>query len=69
MLAQLETPIARFLRMEASGGILLMFTAVLAIVIANTPLHTYYDLLLDTPVSVQVAVSYTHLTLPTTLTV
>ena len=54
MLAQLETPIARFLRMEASGGILLMFTAVLAIVIANTPLHTYYDLLLDTPVSVQV---------------
>lgn len=54
MLARLETPIARFLRMEAAGGILLMFTAILAIVVANTPLHTYYDLLLDTPVSVQV---------------
>lgn len=47
-------PIQDFLKMESSGGILLMFAAALAIVFANTPLSSYYDLLLDTPVELRV---------------
>jgi len=46
--------IADFFRLEAAGGILLMGSAALAIVLANSPLHTYYDLLLSTPVEVRV---------------
>ena len=40
--------------MEAAGGIILMFAAMAAMVIANTPLATHYQLLIDTPVAVQV---------------
>jgi len=40
--------------MEASGGILLMFSAVLAMICANTFLSSYYDLFLSTPVALQV---------------
>jgi NhaA family Na+:H+ antiporter len=46
--------IRRFLKMEAAGGIILMFAAMAAMVIANTPLATHYQLLIDTPVAVQV---------------
>ena len=46
--------IRRFLKMEAAGGIILMFAAVAAMVIANTPLASYYQLLIDTPVAVQI---------------
>lgn len=46
--------LARFFRMESAGGILLMAAAVLAIVIANTPLNQYYNLLLSTPVEVRI---------------
>lgn len=49
-----ETAISRFLRLESAGGIILMITASLAIIIANTPLASYYALLLDTPVEVRV---------------
>lgn len=49
-----NTAITRFLKLESSGGILLMMTATLAIIIANTPLKVFYDLLLDTPVEVRV---------------
>jgi len=49
-----ESAIARFLRMESAGGIILMMTATLAIIIANTPLASYYALLLDTPVEVRI---------------
>ena len=49
-----ESSISRFFKLESAGGILLMAAAVIAIVIANTPLHTYYDLLLNTPVEVRV---------------
>lgn len=49
-----NSAIARFLKLESSGGILLMVTATLAIIIANTPLKSIYDLLLDTPVEVRV---------------
>lgn len=46
--------LARFLKQESAGGILLVGAAVIAIVLANTPLSAYYVLLLDTPVAIQV---------------
>ena len=49
-----ESSISRFLRLESAGGIILMATALLAIVIANSPLSPYYNLLLDTPVEVRI---------------
>ncbi len=49
-----ETTIAGFFKLESAGGILLFFAAAAAMVIANTPLQTYYALLLDTPVAVQI---------------
>ena len=42
------------LKMESAAGILLMIAAVLAMIAANSPLHTYYDALIDMPVAVQV---------------
>ncbi|MCH2056336.1 MAG: Na+/H+ antiporter NhaA [Thalassotalea sp.] len=39
-----------FLKLEAASGIILMIAAVVAIVLANSPLNIYYDLLLQTPV-------------------
>ncbi len=51
-----ESPsfITSFLKLESSGGLLLMFAAVLAIIAANTELSHYYDLLLSVPVEVRV---------------
>ena len=49
-----ESFIANFFRLESAGGIILMFAAVIAVVCANTPLQSYYALLLDTPVAVQI---------------
>lgn len=49
-----QSTISRFLKLESSGGIILMITATLAIIIANTPLSVYYNLLLDTPVEVRI---------------
>ncbi len=46
--------IKNFFRMESSAGILLFFSAVLAMLIANSPLTSYYNLLLDTPVAIQI---------------
>lgn len=43
-----------FLRLESSGGIVLFIAAVLAMIIANTPLEQYYNLLIETPVEVRV---------------
>ena len=43
-----------FYKMEASGGILLMISAVLAMIFANTFLSSYYDLFLSTPVAIQI---------------
>ena len=40
--------------MESAGGIILMAAAFLAMLIANSPLKVYYDLLLDVPVEVRV---------------
>jgi NhaA family Na+:H+ antiporter len=46
--------IKNFFKMESSAGILLFLSAVLALIIANSPLSGYYDLLLDTPVAIQI---------------
>ena len=54
MIKTKETFISRFLQLEASGGIILMLAAVLALVLANTPLQTYYALLIDTPVEIRI---------------
>lgn len=48
--------ITTFLKMESACGILLILAALLAIVFANTALASYYQLLLSTPVAVQIGV-------------
>lgn len=47
-------PLQEFLRLEAAGGILLMIAAALAMIVANTPLLSYYLLLLDTPFEIRI---------------
>ncbi len=54
MHASSESAITRFLRLESAGGIILIMTAMLAMVVANTPLNIYYNLLLDTPVEIRI---------------
>jgi NhaA family Na+:H+ antiporter len=49
-----QTFITRFLKLESSGGIVLMIAAVMALVMANTPLEKYYALLIDTPVEIRI---------------
>lgn len=44
-----------FFRLEAAGGILLMASALLAILLANSGLEPYYQLLLSTPVEIRIA--------------
>ena len=46
--------ITSFLKLESAGGILLMFSAMLAIVFANTSLAPYYELLLSTPIEIRI---------------
>ncbi|MEW6981730.1 Na+/H+ antiporter NhaA [Colwelliaceae bacterium 6471] len=48
------TTIQTFLKQEASSGIILMFSAILAMILANSPWAHWYDLLLDVPVVVAV---------------
>lgn len=43
-----------FFKLESAGGILLMLAAALAIIFANTPLSSIYELLLSTPVEVRI---------------
>lgn len=43
-----------FIKMESAGGILLMVSAILALLVANSPLSVFYEALLDTTVAVQV---------------
>ena len=46
--------INEFLKLESAGGILLIIAAALAIILANTPLVHFYDLLISTPVEIRV---------------
>ncbi len=43
-----------FIRLESAGGILLLFAAILAMLVANSPLAYLYDALLQTTVAVEV---------------
>ena len=47
-------PLRDFLRLEAAGGLFLMGTAVLALVVANSPLSVYYAALLDIPLEIRI---------------
>lgn len=54
MHSQSTSFIQSFFKLESAGGILLFCAAVLAILLANSPLESYYQLLLSTPVEVRV---------------
>ena len=43
-----------FMKLESAGGILLLIAAIVALIVANSPLAGYYGALLDTTVAVQV---------------
>lgn len=43
-----------FLKWESAGGILLISAALLALLMSNTPLRVFYDMLISTPVEVRV---------------
>lgn len=44
-----------FFKLESSGGILLIGASVLALICANSPLSSYYQLLLDVPLEVRIS--------------
>lgn len=50
----LVNAVQNFIRLESAGGILLLCAAILAMVVANSPLSGLYDQLLDTTIAVQV---------------
>ncbi len=47
-------PLRDFIRMEASGGLCLMAAAIVALVVANSPLRAHYAALLDLPFEVRI---------------
>lgn len=49
-----QSLIKNFLKMESSSGIILMAITILAMILANSPLSSYYDLFIDTPVHIRV---------------
>jgi len=54
MESEQNTFIGRFLQQESAGGILLICAGLLAIVLANSPLNSYYNLLIDTAVVIKI---------------
>jgi NhaA family Na+:H+ antiporter len=57
MLSSIKPPldfITDFIRLESLGGILLFLATILAMLVANSPLVSFYDALLDTTVAIQV---------------
>lgn len=44
----------KFLAFEAAGGIVLAFAAIAAMIVANSPLHDWYESFIHAPVAVQV---------------
>jgi NhaA family Na+:H+ antiporter len=50
----MKATIRNFLQLESAGGIVLMGAAVLAMIAANSPLSSYYDLFIDTPVEIRI---------------
>ncbi len=54
VITKLQDLMGDFLRLESAAGIVLMFAAVAAMLVANSPLAPFYDLLITTPVEVRV---------------
>jgi len=50
----LASAVRGFMRLESAGGIILLLSTLLAMLIANSPLSHFYEGLLDTTVAVQV---------------
>ncbi len=48
------TAVHDFMKLESAGGILLLAAAVIAMLVANSPLAALYNSLLDTIVAIQV---------------
>jgi Na+:H+ antiporter, NhaA family len=46
--------ISEFFKLEAAGGIIIVFAAVLALVMKNSPLSDIYDLILNIPMHIQI---------------
>ncbi|GAB1438266.1 Na+/H+ antiporter NhaA [Providencia sp.] len=47
--------IRKFLRLEAAGGLLLIIAAIVALIMANSPLQGAYQQFLDVPVSIKIS--------------
>ena len=47
-----------FLRLESSGGILLIFSTALAMIVVNLPFENYYHLLLEIPIEIRISNFY-----------
>ncbi|WP_136797787.1 MULTISPECIES: Na+/H+ antiporter NhaA [Desulfosediminicola] len=54
MINEKDSFISKFFKLESAGGLTLMFAAALAVILANSPLKIYYDMLLGTPVQVRI---------------
>lgn len=52
--------VRHFLRLESASGILLVIAAIVALLLANSPLAHWYDALLGTPVAIQVGAFMIH---------
>ena len=50
----MQATLRNFLKLESAGGLLLIAAAAVAILVANSPLARYYDLLLDVPMEVRI---------------
>jgi NhaA family Na+:H+ antiporter len=46
--------LTNFFKMESAGGMILIFAAALALLVANTPLRSVYGLFLDTPIEIRI---------------
>ncbi len=53
-LSPITTSVRDFMKLESAGGILLLTTAIIAMLVANSPLAELYSALLETTVAVQV---------------
>ncbi len=50
----IKNSLVKFFKMESAGGLVLMATALLAIIIANSPLYEYYKMLIDIPIEFKI---------------
>ncbi|SME97528.1 Na+/H+ antiporter NhaA, partial [Tistlia consotensis] len=60
MVRRAVSAIREFTKLEASGGILLIGAAILALAIQNSPASWLYDSLLSTPVAIKIGALEIH---------